>query len=257
MGGNAYQAAQFYRTVLGFDIVGYRGRETGRRDHASYALRQGAIRRAVTAPLSPDSPIAHHVAWHGDGVRAIAFRVSDADATVRSCRVRGARPAMYERRVEDEHGAMRLGAVYAYGDTVHTFVEYDGYDGPFLPGYREVPDLPGRPLGLKAIDHAVANVELGQMETWARFYRDVLGFTQLLHFTDEQIGTEYSALMSKVMQGARGRVKLPINEPAPGKRKSQIQEFLDFYGGPGVQHIALITGDILGTVYELRARGNL
>ena len=253
--GNAYQAAQFYRTLFGFDVIAYAGPETGVRDRASYVLRQGEITFVLTAPLAPDGPIAEHVARHGDGVRDVALHVPDVDAAFAAATERGAAPVLGPATIEGQMGAVRRASIALYGDTVHSFIDRSAYRGVFAPRYRRVTDQRGAPAGLKAIDHVVGNVELGQMNRWVAFYRDVLGFTQLVHFTDAQVSTEYTALMSKVMQNGTGRVKFPINEPAPGKRKSQIDEFLEYYRGPGVQHLALLTDDIVATVRALRDRG--
>ncbi len=253
--GNALQAAEFYRTRFGFDVVAYAGPETGVRDRASYALRQGELTFVVTAGLLPDSPIVQHQARHGDGVRDIALAVEDVDRAYAETVRRGARGVQEPITIEGQKGSVRRAAIAIYGDTIHSFVDRRNYHGTFLPGYHRLTDRRGVPCGVTAIDHCVGNVELGQMDRWVAFYRDVMGFSQLVHFTDQAISTEYSALMSKVMQNGTGRIKFPINEPAVGKRKSQIQEFLDYYGSPGVQHIALLTDDIIGTVRDLRARG--
>ncbi|MEA2642778.1 MAG: 4-hydroxyphenylpyruvate dioxygenase [Chloroflexota bacterium] len=253
--GNAYQAAQFYRTLFGFDIVAFAGEETGVRDRASYVLRQGTITLVVTAGLGSESPIVQHVALHGDGVHDIALRVDDAEHAFREATRRGAGPALEPITLEGEHGVVRRSAITTYGDTLHSFVERHEFRGAFLPGYRRTTGLHGDSCGLKAIDHVVGNVELGQMERWVAFYRDVMGFSQLVHFSDEQISTEFTALMSKVVQDGSTRVKFPINEPAPGRGRSQIQEYLDYNHGPGVQHIALLTGDIVETVRAMQARG--
>jgi 4-hydroxyphenylpyruvate dioxygenase len=255
--GNAKQAAYFYRTAFGMELVAYAGPETGIRDRASYVLQQGKIRFVLSTALRPDHEIAAHVAKHGDGVKDVALWVDDAalafDETVR----RGARPVMEPYQLSDAHGSVTMASIGIYGDTVHTFVERGKYDGPFLPGYREVPgpDPLARPVGLRYIDHMVGNVGWGEMNAWVSFYRDVMGFQMYQSFDDRDISTEYSALMSKVMSNGNGRVKFPINEPAEGRKKSQIEEYLDFYGGPGVQHIAMITDDIVSTVSQLRDHG--
>jgi len=253
--GNAFQAAYFYQTALGFDVIAYAGPETGIRDRASYALRQGEITLVVTAGFAPDSPIVRHAAVHGDGVRDIALEVGDVDRAFAETTRRGATPVLEPATLEGQKGKVRRASIAAYGETIHSFVNRHDYRGAFLPGYHRVSDCPGQPTGVRALDHVVGNVELGQMDAWVAFYRDVMGFSQLVHFSDQAIKTEYSALMSKVMQNGTGRVKFPINEPASGKKKSQIQEFLDFYQTPGVQHLALLTDDIIGTVSEMRARG--
>ncbi|HEU5318907.1 MAG TPA: 4-hydroxyphenylpyruvate dioxygenase [Chloroflexota bacterium] len=254
--GNAYQAAQYYRTHFGLDVVAYAGPETGVRDRVSYVLKQGQITFTLTAALGPDHEIARHVALHGDGVRDIALRVADVDAAFRETTARGASPVQEPHTLAGSKGTARKASIAIYGDTVHSFIDRSQYTGVWLPRFRRVENMKSaNPAGLAAIDHIVGNVPLGGMNEWARFYRDVMGFKQLVHFTDEQVSTEYTALMSKVMQNGTGRVKFPINEPAPGKKKSQIDEFLEFNGGPGVQHLALITGDIVGTVRRLRDNG--
>ncbi|HVC33187.1 MAG TPA: 4-hydroxyphenylpyruvate dioxygenase [Chloroflexota bacterium] len=253
--GNAFQAAHFYQTVFGFDVIAYAGPETGVRDRASYALRQGEVTLVVTAGLGPDSPIVQHTALHGDGVRDVALGVPDVDSAFAETTRRGARPVVEPTTVEGQKGAIRRAAIAIYGETIHSFVDRSNYTGAFFPGYHRVSDRRGAPTGVDTLDHLVGNVELGQMDRWVAFYRDVMGFSQLVHFSDEAIKTEYSALMSKVMQNGTGRVKFPINEPAIGKKKSQIQEFLDFYQTPGVQHLALRTDDIVQTVRQLRSRG--
>jgi 4-hydroxyphenylpyruvate dioxygenase len=257
--GNAKQAAYFYRAAFGMSCVAYAGPETGQRDRASYLLEQGKIRFLLTTPLSPDSEIAAHIARHGDGVRDIAFDVDDAEAVFREAVRRGARPVREPSSLAG-HGAageIRTAAIAAYGDTIHSFIERKRYAGAFLPGFvaQPQPDLVARPTGLRHIDHMVGNVGWGEMNHWVDFYRDVLGFELYQHFDDKDISTEYSALMSKVMASGNGRVKFPINEPAVGRRKSQIEEYLDFYQGPGVQHIALSTADIVKTVSVLKAQG--
>ena len=255
--GNAKQAAYYYRAAFGMTLTAYRGPETGVRDRASYVVEQGKIRFVFTSPLHPDSAIAEHVRLHGDGVHEIALWVDDADAAYRETTRRGARGVLEPSIFEDEHGNVKLAAIAAYGDTIHGFVERKNYRGAFLPGFRAVgeDDRISRPVGLKYIDHMVGNVGWGQMDSWVGFYRDVMGFQLYQHFDDKDISTEYSALMSKVMSNGNGRVKFPINEPAAGKRKSQIEEYLEFYHGPGVQHIAMATDDILATVSKLRAQG--
>ena len=252
--GNAKQAAHFYRTVMGFSITAYAGPETKVRDRASYVLEQEKIRFVLTAPMLPEGPIAEHVFKHGDGVRDIALRVPDVDYAYQTAVERGATGVLEPTYVEGEKGRIRKAAIATCGDTIHTFINRDDYMGAFMPGYHKR-DVPGTPTGVKAIDHQVLNVELGKMNEWVNYYARIMGFSQLISFDDKDISTEYSALMSKVMQDGTGRVKFPINEPAQGRKKSQIQEYLDFYLGPGVQHIALITGDIVGTVGKLRDNG--
>ncbi|HXF57943.1 MAG TPA: 4-hydroxyphenylpyruvate dioxygenase [Actinomycetota bacterium] len=255
--GNARQAAYFYSHAFGFQVTAYAGPETKVRDRASWVLEQGDVRFVFTGAMGPESPIAQHVHQHGDGVRDVAFRVPDATQAWEEALRRGAESALEPTVLEDEHGKVVRSAIRAYGDTIHSFVERENYSGPFLPGYRREEPIAdeGPPVGIKAIDHIVCNVELGKMNEWAQFYARVLGFDQLVHFRDDQISSEYTALMSKVMWDGVGRIKLPINEPAPGKRKSQIEEYLEFYRGPGVQHIALLTDDIVSTVDALRRRG--
>ena len=256
--GNAKQAAQYYATTFGFTPVAYSGLETGVRDRASYVLEQGKIRLVLTSGLAPDSPICQHALVHGDGVKDIALEVPDAEHAYREALARGARSALEPTTLEDRFGSVKRAAIYTYGETLHSFVERQEYTGPFLPGYQAMPQAEGqrrRGVGLAAIDHVVGNVELGKMNEWVAFYERVLGFSQIIHFTDEAISTEYSALMSKVMEGGHGKIKFPINEPAQGKKKSQIDEYLEYYRGPGVQHIAMITGDIIQTVRTLEAHG--
>jgi 4-hydroxyphenylpyruvate dioxygenase len=253
--GNAYQAAHFYRAIFGFDIIAYAGPETGIRDRVSYVLRQGTINFVMTAGLGPESPIVRHVARHGDGVRDIALRVDDVDAIFHHAIRHTAIPVEPPITLDDPRGTVKRGTIATYGDTLHSFIERHDFHGTFLPGFHRLHAAQGQSAGLKAIDHVVGNVELGQMQRWADYYRRVLGFEQLVHFSDEQISTEYTALMSKVMQDGTTRIKFPINEPAPSRKKSQIQEYLDFYRGPGVQHLALQTGDIVTTVRELQRRG--
>lgn len=254
---NAKQAAHFYQTVFGFELRAFSGLETGTRDRASYLLQQGNIRFVVTAPLNSSSPIAKHVVRHGDGIRDIALHVEDVERAYRETVKRGARGVEEPYELEDEYGTIRKAAIATYGDTIHTLINRAGYDGIFMPGFlpKESSLKDVEPVGIRFVDHCVGNVEQGKMNEWVGFYRDVMGFTQYIHFDDKDISTEYSALMSKVMAGGRGMIKFPINEPAEGKKKSQIEEFLDYYDGPGVQHVALLTGDIIDTVNKLRNRG--
>ncbi|MGQ9613869.1 MAG: 4-hydroxyphenylpyruvate dioxygenase [Chloroflexus sp.] len=253
---NARQAAHFYRTTLGLCPVAYAGLETGVRDRASYVLERRNVRFVLTAPLLPDHPIAQHIAHHGDGVKDIALRVRDAVTAYETAVARGGIPVQAPTEYVDEHGRIIKATIATYGDTVHSFIERENYQGTFIPGFQPITTpLPVPETGIAAIDHIVGNVELGAMNRWVNYYRDVLGFSQLVHFDDHDISTEYSALMSKVMQNGTGRIKFPINEPAEGRRKSQIEEFLEYYGGPGVQHIALATGDICATVDALRTAG--
>jgi 4-hydroxyphenylpyruvate dioxygenase len=255
--GNAKQAAAFYATGFGFVNTAYQGLETGCRDAASYLMQQGDIRFVFTTALGPTHPVAGFVHQHGDGVGVIALEVPDAAAAFQETTRRGAKPAMEPAERQDDNGVLREAAIHAYGDTLIKFVERKDYSRGFAPGFRPTGKTASRSdgVGLLAVDHIVGNVELGAMEKWVRFFAETMGFTQLVHFDDKSISTEYSALMSKVMQDGTGRVKFPINEPATGKRKSQIQEYLDYYRGPGVQHIACATRDIVETVYNLRSRG--
>jgi 4-hydroxyphenylpyruvate dioxygenase len=257
--GNAKQSAYFYEHALGFTRTAYLGPETGVRDRASYLLQQGDIRLVVTSALREDHEITKHHARHGDGVRDIALTVPDATEAYRQAVQRGARGVTEPFRVEDEHGSLELGAIATYGDTIHTFVNRGDYVGPFKPGYRPASTNghAAAGVGLANVDHVVGNVELGRMNHWVEFYERVFGMTEMIHFSDDDISTEYSALMSKVMADGEGKIKFPINEPAEGKRKSQIEEYLEFYGGPGAQHIALATTDIVRTVEALKERGLL
>ncbi|MGZ8411256.1 MAG: 4-hydroxyphenylpyruvate dioxygenase [Gemmatirosa sp.] len=259
--GNAKQASHYYRAAFGFNLVAYRGPETGVRDRASYVLQQDKIRLVLTTPIRPDASdeaaaIADHIFRHGDGVRDLALWVDDARDAFEKAVARGAVPVHAPRVERDEHGEVVLASFRTYGETIHSLVERRNYTGPFLPGFRAVTPTYNPPsVGLKYVDHCVGNVELGKMNTWVDFYAHVMGFRNLLTFDDEDINTEYSSLMSKVMANGNDRIKFPINEPAKGKKKSQIDEYLDFYGGPGVQHMALATDDIVRTVTELKARG--
>jgi 4-hydroxyphenylpyruvate dioxygenase len=253
---NARQAAQFYRSTLGLTPIAYAGLETGSRDRASYVLQRRNVRFVLTAPLISDHPIGRHIAQHGDGVKDIALRVRDARAAYAAALANGAYGVLEPTPYEDDCGRIVKATIAAYGDTVHSFIERDGYEGAFFPGFRAITERPPVPeTGIAAVDHIVGNVELGKMEHWVKYYANVLGFKQMLHFDDQDISTEYSALMSKVMANGSGKIKFPINEPAEGRKKSQIDEFLEYYGGPGVQHIALATGDICATVDALRAAG--
>jgi 4-hydroxyphenylpyruvate dioxygenase len=255
--GNARQAAYFYRSAFGMRLTAYRGPETGTRDRASWVVEQGKVRLVLTTALQPDHPVAEHVRLHGDGVRDIALWVDDSESAYRETTRRGGRGVREPELLRDDQGEVRISAIAAYGDTIHSFVERRNYRGAFIPGFAPVEqaDAVSRPVGLKYIDHMVGNVGWGQMNTWVDFYRDVMGFRLYQHFDDNDISTEYSALMSKVMSNGNGRVKFPMNEPAAGKRKSQIEEYLDFYKGPGVQHIAMATDNIIDTVCRLRDQG--
>jgi 4-hydroxyphenylpyruvate dioxygenase len=252
--GNATQAAHYFITAFGFREVAAAGLETGVRDRASRVVQHGNVRLVLTAPLVGASPVAAHVAAHGDGVHSLALTVPDAATAYGTALERGATGVEEPYELEDEHGVARLSSIATYGETIHTFVERGAYRGAHLPGFAAVEG--GAELGLLTeFDHAVGNVELGRMNEWVAFYERVLGFTEMLHFTDEEISTEYSALMSKVVADGEGRIKFPINEPAEGKRKSQVDEYLEFYGGPGVQHIAVQTPDIVKAVSALKERG--
>jgi len=253
--GNAKQAATYYARSFGFAATGYRGLETGDRDAASYVLEQGQVRLVLTAALSPDHRVSQFVFEHGDGVAVIALEVPDVAEAFDATTSRGALAAIEPTEEQDEHGVFRYAAIHGYGDTLIKFVERGGYKGAFAPRFGPSPSISSTSAGLAAIDHIVGNVELGGMDRWVRFFAETMGFSQLVHFDDKKITTEYSALMSKVMQDGTGRIKFPINEPATGRRKSQIQEYLDYNHGPGVQHIAFATRDIVQTVSELRSRG--
>jgi 4-hydroxyphenylpyruvate dioxygenase len=253
--GNAKQAAYYYEHAMGFSRIAYAGPETGVRDRASYVLGQADVRLVLTSALREDHDVTRHLARHGDGVKDIALAVPDATEAYRQAVQRGARGVVEPHRQEDEFGSVELSAIATYGDTVHTFVNRADYAGPYLPGYRAIEGEPRDGVGLLAIDHIVGNVELGRMEHWVEFYERVFGMTEMIHFSDEDISTEYSALMSKVMTDGKGKIKFPINEPAEGKRKSQIEEYLEFYGGPGAQHVAIATDDIVRTVETLQERG--
>ena len=254
--GNAKQASHYYRTAFGFQLVAYRGPETGTRDRATYLLQQNKVRLLLTSPLSPEHPAAAHVARHGDGVCDIALWVDDAREAFNVAVERGAKPAQKPTVLRDEAGEVVIAAIHTYGDTIHSLVERRNYKGLFLPGFQAVtPRYAPSPVGLQYVDHCVGNVELGAMNTWVNFYQDVMGFRNLISFDDKDISTEYSSLMSKVVASGNDRIKFPINEPAQGRKKSQIDEYLEFYRGPGVQHLAIATDDIIQTVTTLRDRG--
>ena len=254
--GNAKQAAHYYKTAFGFQSYAYAGLETGMKDRVSYVLKQDKIRLVLTTALRSDSPIGEHVKKHGDGVKVIALWVEDATSAWEETTKRGAVSYMEPTLEKDEHGEVIRSGIYTYGETVHVFVERKNYNGIFLPGFEKwESDYNPEPVGLKFIDHMVGNVGWGEMNTWVKWYEDVMGFVNFLSFDDKQIHTEYSALMSKVMSNGNGRIKFPINEPAVGKKRSQIEEYIDFYEGPGAQHIAVATDDIISTVRQLRARG--
>jgi len=254
--GNAKQAALYYQHGMGFDLVAYAGPETGVRDRCSYVLQQNKIRLVLTTSLVKDSEISEHVKTHGDGVKVLALWVDDARQSYEETVARGAEAAKAPTVLQDEFGEVVVASIKTYGETIHTFVERKNYNGSFLPGFRQRnSNIQVKPIGLQHIDHCVGNVELGQMNKWVDFYERVMGFKLLVTFDDADISTEYSALMSKVVSSGNGYIKFPINEPAKGKKKSQIEEYLDFYNGPGVQHMALATDDIIFTVSELSKRG--
>lgn len=254
--GNAKQSALFYQAALGFEWVAYLGPETGVRDRVSYVLQQNKIRIVLTSALLPDHEIARHVALHGDGVKVLALWVDDAEKSYYTAIERGAQSAFAPVHQRDEQGSVVLAAIKTYGDTIHTFVQRSDYKGAFLPGYQARQSAyPVKSIGLKYVDHCVGNVELGDMNKWVKFYEDVMGFKLLVTFDDKDISTEYTALMSKVVSNGNGYIKFPINEPAQGRKKSQIEEYLDFYQGAGVQHIAVATDNILETVGQMRRNG--
>lgn len=254
--GNAKQAAHFYKTAFGFQSIAYCGLETGVKDRASYVLGQGKIRLVLTTPLNAQSPINEHIVKHGDGIKVVALWVDDATKAFEETTKRGAKPYQEPKTEKDADGEVVTSGIYTYGETVHLFVERKNYNGVFLPGFKAwKSDYNPTDTGLQYIDHMVGNVGWGEMNTWVEYYAKIMGFVNLISFDDKDISTEYSALMSKVMSNGNGRVKFPINEPAEGKKKSQIEEYLDFYGGPGVQHIAVATNNIIETVTELKKRG--
>ncbi len=254
--GNAKQSAHFYKTAFGFQSHAYKGLETGSKDSVSYVLTQDKIKIILTTPLNSKSPINDHIVQHGDGVKVVALWVEDARQAYKETTSRGAKSYMEPTVEEDEFGEVVRAGIYTYGETVHMFVERKNYTGTFLPGFvKWESDYNPPSSGLKYIDHMVGNVGWNQMNTWVKFYEDVMGFVNFLSFDDKQIHTEYSALMSKVMSNGNGRIKFPINEPAKGKKRSQIEEYLDFYEGAGVQHIAMATDDIIKTVSQLKANG--
>jgi 4-hydroxyphenylpyruvate dioxygenase len=254
--GNAKQAAYFYMNAFGFHPVAFSGLETGERDKVSYVLQQDKVRLVLTGAITPDSEIAEHHRKHGDGVKHIALWVDDAEKSFNETVDRGAKPYMEPNVLEDENGSVKVSGIHTYGEVIHFFVERDNFNGHFWPGFKEWSvNYAIKPVGLKHIDHMVGNVGWNRMDEWVAFYRDVMGFTQMLSFDDKDISTEYSALMSKVMTNGNGRIKFPINEPAEGKKKSQIEEFLDYYHDEGTQHIAIATADIISTVSDLQSRG--
>jgi 4-hydroxyphenylpyruvate dioxygenase len=254
--GNAKQSAYFYQMAFGFELVAYCGPETGVKDRASYVLQQNKIRFVLTTPMHPGSEINDHITKHGDGVKVLALWVDDAEQSWKETTSRGAKSHTAPHTTKDEHGEVKMASIHTYGDTIHTFIERTNYKGVFLPGYVPMKSrVQSTSVGLQVVDHCVGNVELGKMNEWVRFYEDVMGFKTIITFDDEDISTEYSALMSKVVANGNGYVKFPINEPAEGKKKSQIDEYLEFYHGAGVQHIAVLTHDIIETVSELHKRG--
>jgi 4-hydroxyphenylpyruvate dioxygenase len=254
--GNAKQSAHFYKTAFGFQSDAFLGMETGCKDRVSYVLKQDKIRLVLTTPLQEGGPINEHINKHGDGVKVVALWVEDATKAFEETTKRGAKPFMEPTREEDENGYVIRSGIYTYGETVHIFVERSNYNGVFLPGYKKWEShYNPEPVGLKFIDHMVGNVGWNEMNTWCEFYAKVMGFAQIISFDDNDISTDFTALMSKVMSNGNGRIKFPINEPAEGKKKSQIEEYIDFYNGPGVQHIAVATNDIVATVSAMRDRG--
>lgn len=252
--GNAKQAAYFYRAALGFDIIGYRGPETGHPETVTYLLQQNNLRFALTSALSPHHPVAQHVQAHGDGIRDIAFACTDVGAAYETALARGAQSVSPPETLQDDHGTLVKATIATYGDTTHTLIDRRNYPGPLEPGFQAL-FLPGESIGLQRIDHAVGNVETGRMDDWVRYYESVFGFYVFRYYSEKDISTRYSALVSKVMANRSGSIKMPINQPAPGVMKSQIQEYIDFYGSAGVQHLAISTDNILHTVNELRRRG--
>ena len=254
--GNAKQSAYYFKTAFGFQEVAYAGLETGVTDRTSYVLQQDKIRLVITSSMVEHSDINRHLNEHGDGVKIVALWVPDAAKAFKETTARGAKPFQEPQVSEDENGKVTTSGIYTYGETVHLFVERNDYNGPFLPGYvARSPKYHPESVGLKYIDHMVGNVDWGQMNTWVKFYAEVMGFSQIISFDDNDISTEYTALMSKVMSNGNGRIKFPINEPAEGKKRSQIEEYINFYNGAGVQHLALATDNIIYTIHELRERG--
>ncbi|HLW34309.1 MAG TPA: 4-hydroxyphenylpyruvate dioxygenase [Chthoniobacterales bacterium] len=254
--GNAKQAAHFYKTAMGFQSLAYSGPETGNKESARYVIRQNKLTFVLTTSIRPGNPIADHVARHGDGVKSIALTVDDATSAWKETTKRGAKSFMEPTTLKDEHGKVVLSGIHTYGDTVHVFVERGDYNGLFMPGFEKwESNYNPAPTGLLYVDHCVGNVGWNQMNPWVKFYEDVMGFRNILSFDDKDISTEYSALMSKVMSNGNGFVKFPINEPAEGKKKSQVEEYLDFYLGEGVQHVAIATSNIIETVTDLQQRG--
>ena len=254
--GNAKQAAYYYMSAWGFQPLAYKGLETGSKDSVSYAVRQDKITLILTSPLEPVCDLNRHINEHGDGVKNVSLWVDDATKSWEETTLRGAKSAFTPKTLEDETGKVVLSGIHTYGETIHIFVERKDYNGVFMPGYTAWnPDYKPSPVGLKYIDHMVGNVGWGEMNTWCKFYAEVMGFAQIISFDDKDISTEYTALMSKVMSNGNGRIKFPINEPAKGRKKSQIEEYIDYYKGAGVQHIAVATDNIIDTVTQLKARG--
>lgn len=254
--GNAKQSAHFYKTAFGFQSEAFAGLETGMTDRVSYVLKQDKIRLVLTTPLNEDGPINEHINKHGDGVKVVALWVEDATKAWEETTKRGAKSFMEPTTEKDEHGSVVRSGIHTYGETVHIFVERKNYKGIFLPGYKKWEShYNPEPVGIKFIDHMVGNVDWNEMNDWCQFYAKVMGFAQIISFDDNDISTDYTALMSKVMSNGNGRIKFPINEPAEGKKKSQIEEYIQFYNGPGVQHIAVATDDIVATVSAMRDRG--
>ncbi len=254
--GNAKQAAHFYKTAFGFQSLAYAGPETGQKDRVSYAIRQNKLTFVLTTPLRPDNPIADHINKHGDGVKYLALKVQDATSAWNETTKRGGKSYMEPTTLKDADGEVVISGIHTYGETVHLFIERKNYQGTFMPGFRKWESNYNPPdAGLQYVDHCVGNVGWNQMNPWVKFYEDVMGFRNILSFDDKDISTEYSALMSKVMSNGNGFVKFPINEPAEGKKKSQVEEYLDFYNGEGVQHVAIATKDIVTTVTDLQSRG--
>ncbi|MEZ0325724.1 MAG: 4-hydroxyphenylpyruvate dioxygenase [Fimbriimonas sp.] len=251
---NARQSAYYYQHTFGFSITGFRGLETGSKNQCDYVLEQNDVRLVMSAPMRPGHPMAEKISFHGDFVQDICFEVDDVDWSYKAATSRGAESAYEPMTIEDDHGSIRIAGIKLYGDCIHSLINRDNYRGNFLPEFR-AENQPGDPIGIMEVDHCVGNVELGKMNYWVKWYEDVLGFSNLISFDDNDISTDFTALMSKVMASGNGRVKFPINEPAEGKKKSQIDEYLEFHGGPGVQHVALRTDDIIHTVSRLQARG--
>lgn len=254
--GNAKQSAHFYKTAFGFQSLAYAGPETGVKDRASYVIRQNKLTFVLTTPLKPEGPISEHIIKHGDGIKCLSLTVNDAKEAWKQTTQRGAKSFMEPVALKDDDGEVVMSGIHTYGDTVHLFIERKNYNGPFMPGFKKFESsYESEPTGLMYVDHCVGNVGWNQMNRWVKFYEEVMGFKNILTFDDKDISTEYSALMSKVMSNGNGYVKFPINEPAEGKKKSQVEEYLEFYNGEGVQHVAIATSNIIETVGELQKRG--